>query len=127
VRPLGLRRDVRDLYHLADVSVLSSAREGFSNVVLEALAAGVPQVLTDVGGNREAVGESDAALLVAPAAPAALAAALLRVVGAPELRQRMRKAARERAALFSVDEQVARTESLYVDLARRKGLAPAGG
>jgi glycosyltransferase involved in cell wall biosynthesis len=126
VRLLGLRRDVRDLYHLAHVSVLSSAREGFSNVVLEALAAGVPQVLTDVGGNREAVGDSGAALLVEPGAPAQLAAALVRALDAPELRRAMGRAARERAARFSVDEQVVRTEELYVDLARRKGLAAPG-
>jgi glycosyltransferase involved in cell wall biosynthesis len=126
VRLLGLRRDVRDLYHLAHVSVLSSAREGFSNVVLEALAAGVPQVLTDVGGNREAVGDSGAALLVEPGAPAQLAAALVRALDARELRRAMGRAARERAARFSVDEQVVRTEELYVDLARRKGLAAPG-
>jgi len=122
VRVLGARTDVRDLYHLADVSVLSSVSEGFSNVVLEAMAAGVPQVLTDVGGAREAIGESDAALIVPPRDQPALAEAICRIVDEPERARAMAAAASERAAQFSVEDQVRRTEELYLDLAGRKGL-----
>jgi glycosyltransferase involved in cell wall biosynthesis len=121
VRLLGSRDDVRDLYHLADVNVLSSSKEGFSNVVLEAMAAGVPQVLTDVGGNAEAIGESGCGLLVAARDPEALAAAILEVIGDPSRARTMRAAALERARRFSVAEQVRRTEELYLELARRKG------
>jgi len=113
VRVLGARTDVRDLYHLADVSVLSSVSEGFSNVVLEAMAAGVP---------REAIGESDAALIVPPRDQPALAEAICRIVDEPERARAMAAAAVERAAQFSVEDQVRRTEELYLDLAGRKGL-----
>lgn len=122
VRFLGLREDLRDLYHLVDLHVLSSHREGFSNVVLEAMAAGTPQVLTDVGGNLEAVGDSEAALLVPPRDSRALARALLRVLDDPDLASALRDAAIRRVARFSIEEQVRRTQQLYLDLARRKGL-----
>lgn len=122
VRLIGNRRDIRDLYHLADVNTLSSTREGFSNVVLEAMAAGLPQVVTDVGGNREATGDSGAVLLVPPRDPSTLAAELRRVLERPELARSMSVAARKQVQRFSVEEQVAQTEQLYLGLARRKGL-----
>jgi glycosyltransferase involved in cell wall biosynthesis len=123
VRLLGRRADVRDLYHLADVNVVASHREGFSNVVLEAMAAGTPQVLTDVGGNAEAVGTSGAGLLVPAGEPQTLARELLRVLGDGALADSMRRAARDRVNAFSVNEQVRQTEALYMELARRKGIA----
>ena len=122
VRMAGVRSDIRDLYHVADVNLLASYREGFSNVVLEALAAGVPQVLTDVGGNREAIGESGAGLIVPPGEPAELAGATIRILSDPESAGAMRDRARARAACFSVEQQVRETEQLYLELARRKGL-----
>jgi glycosyltransferase involved in cell wall biosynthesis len=122
VRMLGSRKDVSDLYHLAHVAVLPSLKEGFSNVVLEAMAAGIPQVLTDVGGNREAVGESGAALIVPPGDPATFADAILSIVEDPERGRAMGEAAAQRATRFSVSEQVHQTEELYLRLARGKGL-----
>jgi glycosyltransferase involved in cell wall biosynthesis len=124
VRLLGSRADVSDLYHLADVGVLPSSKEGFSNVVLETMAAGLPQVLTDVGGNGEAVGESGSALIVPSGDAAAFADAVLRVLEEPQQARAMGKAAAERAARFSVAEQVRQTEELYLELAVRKGLIP---
>jgi len=122
VRVAGVRSDVRDIYHIADISLLASYREGFSNVVLEAMAAGVPQVLTDVGGNHEAIGESGAGIIVPPSAPAQLARATLRILSDDRLADSMRQRARERAGHFSVERQVRETEQLYLGLARRKGL-----
>ena len=107
---------------MVDVHVLQSDHEAFSNVVLEAMAAGTPQVLTEVGGNREAVGNSGAARFVPARDTAALGDALLDLLGDPAGTSRMRDAARRRAREFSVAEQVRRTEELYLRLARRKGL-----
>jgi glycosyltransferase involved in cell wall biosynthesis len=48
---LGARRDVPDLYNLFDVALLTSEREGTPNALLEAMASGVPVVVTDVADN----------------------------------------------------------------------------
>jgi glycosyltransferase involved in cell wall biosynthesis len=124
VRLLGRRLDVRDLYHLSDLHVVASIKEGFSLVLLEAMAAGLPQVVTDVGANRESVGDSGAALFAPPGDPEAFGEALTRVLNDRELAQSMGAAARRRVELFSLNRLVQSTEQLYTDLARRKGLIP---
>ena len=55
VRFLGHRDDVRDLLTAMDIFVLPSSSEGMSNTLLEAMAAGVAVVASNVGGNREIV------------------------------------------------------------------------
>jgi glycosyltransferase involved in cell wall biosynthesis len=117
VRMPGMRADIEDLYHLADLHVMASHGEGFSLVVLEAMAAGVPQVLTDVGGTPEAVASSGAARLVPPGEPARLAEAIVGVLRDETERSRMRAAALERVQHFTIAEQVYQTERLYASLA----------
>ena len=70
---LGQRNDIPQLLAASDLSVLASHEEGFSNVVLESMAAGLPVVITDVGGNREAVLDGVTGWLVPPGDPAAMA------------------------------------------------------
>ena len=70
---LGQRNDIPQLLAASDLSVLASHEEGFSNVVLESMAAGLPVVATDVGGNREAVLDGVTGWLVPPGDPAAMA------------------------------------------------------
>ncbi|MCO5165515.1 MAG: glycosyltransferase [Planctomycetes bacterium] len=82
---LGQREDVLALHRAARVVVLPSEGEGLSNVLLEALASGTPVVATDVPGTREVVTPEVEALLVPPNDPAALAAALGRVLDDPDL------------------------------------------
>jgi glycosyltransferase involved in cell wall biosynthesis len=81
-------------YSAADLLVLPSHAETYGMVVTEALARGVPVVATDVGGVSEALG--DGGLLVPPGDPAALGAALRAWLGDADLRERLRRAARER-------------------------------
>lgn len=52
---LGLRHDVHDLLQVMDMGVMASHEEGFSNALLEKLEAGLSVVVTDVGGNKEAI------------------------------------------------------------------------
>jgi glycosyltransferase involved in cell wall biosynthesis len=84
VRFLGVRDDVGDLLCAADVFAFPSRWEGSPGSVIEALALEVPIVATDIDPVREVVGGSDAARLVAAGDPAALAAALLGVLGGAE-------------------------------------------
>lgn len=78
----------------ADIYVFPSHVEGFPNALLEAMGAGLPVVATDVGAVRELVTDGETGLIVPPQQPAALAAALARLVGDAELRQRLGAAAR---------------------------------
>jgi glycosyltransferase involved in cell wall biosynthesis len=85
-------------YAEADLLVLPSRAETYGMVVTEALARGVPVLASDVGGVSEALGDDEAGLLVPPGDPAALGAALRRWLEDPALRERVRRAARERRA-----------------------------
>lgn len=77
---LGRRPDVMDIMPAFDVGVLSSDSESFSNAVVEYMAAGLAVAATDVGGCREALGDSPAAALVAPGDFEALGKAMVRLM-----------------------------------------------
>jgi glycosyltransferase involved in cell wall biosynthesis len=88
----GYRPNLPNLNQAFDVAVLASRSEGFSNSVVEAMAAGRAVVATGVGGNADAV-SATTGFLVPPAEPGAFAAALQRVLGDEPLRRRMGSAA----------------------------------
>ena len=79
---LGYRADVPSLLAAADAFVLASRYEGLPNVVMEALAAGVPVVGTAVGGMDELVHEGVSGYLVPPSLPEAMASAMMRMMDA---------------------------------------------
>jgi glycosyltransferase involved in cell wall biosynthesis len=76
----GFRRDVREMYGILDVYVSASVREAFPNALLEAQAAAVPCVVTDVPGNNEIVNGGINGLLVKPNDSERLAASVLRLL-----------------------------------------------
>ncbi|MFN3712169.1 MAG: glycosyltransferase [Alcanivoracaceae bacterium] len=80
----GARRDVADLLVDADLFVLSSITEGFSIALLEAAAAGIPVIATDVGGNREIVVDGESGRLVPSANDAALVESMGAMLASPE-------------------------------------------
>ncbi|GAB3986478.1 glycosyltransferase family 4 protein [Plantactinospora veratri] len=111
-------------YAAADLLVLPSRAEPYGMVVTEALARGVPVLGSEVDGLPEAVGRApDGAvpgLLVPPGDPAALATALRRWFDEPDLRQRLRAAARDRRAdLPGWDVTAARLGEVLTALARQ--------
>ena len=91
----GHVRDVRPYYRRAQVLAISSVSEGSPNVLLEAMAAGVPVVATAVGGIPEIVSHGETALLVKPCDPVSLAAALNQVLSDHGLAARLAGNARQ--------------------------------
>jgi glycosyltransferase involved in cell wall biosynthesis len=117
VRFLGVRSDVPALLEAADLLVHPSLEEGFSNAVLEAMAAGRPVVATSVGGNAEAVVDGDTGLLVAPADPPALASAAIWLLRHPAEARAMGESGRARVTRhFEIDRMVRGYERLYREL-----------
>ena len=111
---VGKVPDVRPLLHAADVLVVPSLSEGLSNIVLEAMATGVPVVGTAIGGLREQVEDRITGLLVAPRDPDALVEALTTLLREPDLRVKMGKAARMRVQQrYGLDLIVDAYEDLY--------------
>lgn len=116
---LGQRRDIPALLGAADVSVLSSHEEGFSNVILESMAAGLPVVATRVGGNAEALIHGLTGCLVPPRQPGMLADSIIDLLAHPEKAARMGCLARQRARrLFSVEQMIAAHQRLYIEAKR---------
>ncbi len=117
VRFLGFRDDVGALLDALDVFVLPSLSEGLSLSLIEAMAAGTPVVTTAVGGNPELVEDGVTGLLVPPRDPAALAAAVGRLLADRALGRRLADRARARAeSTFAVEGMLARYEALYDEM-----------
>jgi glycosyltransferase involved in cell wall biosynthesis len=110
----GHQREVGPYYGLADVFVLPSHSEGSPNVLLEAMAAGVPVVATAVGGVPELVENEESALLVRPGDSATMAEAIGRLLADRELAERLaRNAAVAVKARFSPDAYARALVGLY--------------
>ena len=90
------REEVLAALRASDVFLVSSVSEGVSTATLEAMAVGLPVVVTDVGGMSEAVTDGVEGHLVAPRDPAAMANALIRLLGDPDRRAAMGSRGRDR-------------------------------
>jgi sugar transferase (PEP-CTERM/EpsH1 system associated) len=125
VRFVGYREDVQALLQESDVFALTSRTEGLALTLLEAMAAGLPVVATDVGGNREVVARGETGLLVAAGSPTAVAEALLSLIDDPARAAAMGRAGRQRVErLFDIRTMVARYETLYDALLAGQGIPP---
>jgi glycosyltransferase involved in cell wall biosynthesis len=116
VRLLGSRDDVPALLPGLDLFVLSSRFEGLPIAMLEAMAAGVPVVATDVGGIPEVLAGERGGVLVPAADPAALASAISSLLGDDARRAALGAAARQRAGDFDLQHAIDRTAAVYDDL-----------
>jgi glycosyltransferase involved in cell wall biosynthesis len=120
---LGRRDDVPEILACSDVAVLPSKAEGLPNAVLEYLAAGLPTVASNVGGNAEVIREGVSGLLVPPGDAGALSSALLKVLRDPDLARRLGAAGQEHVRTnFSFERMIDQVDQLYTEL-----LEPRGG
>lgn len=117
VRFLGFVPDetLAVLYRLAHVFVFPSLYEGFGLPPLEAMASGTPVVTSNVSSLPEVVG--DAAMLVDPYDPAAIADAIRQVLTEPELRADLRRRGLDRAREYSWERSVKRIREIYGEVA----------
>jgi glycosyltransferase involved in cell wall biosynthesis len=118
----GRRAEPQELLAAFDVFCLPSLAEGCSNALLEAMAAALPVVATDCGGNSEAVEPRVTGILVPPGQRGPLAGALDRLLGDPAAAGRMGRAGRLRAeARFSLEAMVSAHLELYAGLFQAEG------
>jgi glycosyltransferase involved in cell wall biosynthesis len=123
VRDLGLSdrfsfdggvSDLRGYLAGADIFVLPSRSEGFSNALVEAMAASLPVVATDVGGNAEAVQDGTNGFIVSSENPDALADAIVRLLSDPALAEAMGSAGRDLATeKFTTETMMRRISEAY--------------
>lgn len=112
------------LYWHASILVLPSRAEALGVSILEAMAAGLPVVATQVGGIPEIIRNDDEGLLVPAADPSALADAVLRLLQDGALRQRLASAGPVRAEDFSVSAMTSTVKAIYVELAEQYARGP---
>ncbi|MFW5908066.1 MAG: glycosyltransferase family 4 protein [Desulfosalsimonas sp.] len=115
----GFREDAPAVFAACDVVVMpSTKREGLSRVVIEAMAYGIPPVVTDVGGLPELVEDGRSGLVVPPENSEAIAHSILRLYENPEEKSRMGENARQRIRTkFHIDRTVEQTRILFDNLA----------
>lgn len=120
---LGRRDDVPQLLACCDIAALPSKAEGLPNAVLEYLAAGLPTVASQVGGNAEIIQDGKTGLLVPPGNPSALAEALLRLLRGPDFATSLGNRGREYViSEFSFQRMIENTDQLYTELLRQRGI-----
>jgi glycosyltransferase involved in cell wall biosynthesis len=116
VRFVGYWPDVRDWLAIADLSVLPSFHEGMPVTPVESLAAGCPVVATAVDGTPEVVVHEQTGLTVPPGDAGALANAVCRLLGSPDLRRQLASAGRAWVLdRFSSQRMVERTQNFYLE------------
>lgn len=115
---LGQRTDVPALLKMADLFLFCSRTEGLPNAMLEAMAAGLPVIATDVSGCRDILTDGETGFLVRPGDAGEIMGAVLRILADPGVGRAMGRAAREwvcrRADLRNL---AARWEQLYCNIA----------
>lgn len=117
---VGRCDDVADLLLISDVCVLTSRAEGFSNSILEYMAAGCPVVATDVGGAGEAIVQGETGYLVKSNDDERMAEHVISLLGDPAVARKMGARGRDVVAeKFSAQAQLKNTTAMYETLLTR--------
>ena len=108
---------MQDYLNIADLSILASHEEGFSNAVLEAMAAGLPSIVSAVGGNVEVLADGENCLLVPSKNTYSLSEAIRKLCKDSDLRATMGDNAREHVIRnYNLECCVSAYQSLYNNL-----------
>lgn len=110
----GERRDVPELLSAMDLLISASHEEGFSNVLLEGMASGLPIIATRVGGNPEAVVDGETGFLIDPRSRADLAEKLATMLALPDSGRSLGEQGRRRVTeLFSYEAMIRGMQNFY--------------
>ena len=110
---LGNRSDMSDIYHMADCFILASYREGLSRSIMEAMACGLPCVVTDIRGNRDLI---DKDFLFNPTDVDTLAKKIIMVSGSQDLRNMMKAHNLKKIREFSFGKTVEELSKIYKEV-----------
>jgi glycosyltransferase involved in cell wall biosynthesis len=114
IQYLGRKDDIAPFLAASDISIVASHEEGFSNVILESMAAGLPVVATRVGGNPEAVVDGVTGWIVEPRQPGVMAHRITDLLRNPRKAGEWGLKGKERVMeLFTVERMVIRHLDLY--------------
>jgi len=117
----GQRNDVPDMLNLFDIFVLSSLSEGTSMSLLEAMAAELPSVVTNVGGNPAIINHGEHGLLVEPRDTEALAAAIVEILTDRDKYEKFSRNSLKRVKNhYSIEKMVETYTEIYLQLLRKK-------
>lgn len=111
------RSDIPEVMNALDVFVMPSYEENFANVLLEALASGLPSIGTNSGGTPEILDKGETGLLCEPRSSESLAQSMLKLIQDPSLRSTLSKRARDKALQEYAMEKV--FERIYALASRR--------
>ncbi len=115
-RILGWRKDVLALLKISDIFLLPSREESFSQALLEAFSAGLPAVVSNVGGIKELVEDGKTGFLIKPGALDDFSGKINFLIENPSEAKKMGTAGFEKAKDFSEDKMIAAVDTLYDDL-----------
>ena len=109
---LGSRTDMPDIYHMADCFVLASFREGLSRSIMEAMACGLPCIVSDIRGNRDLI-DSAGGFLFDPTDSEKLLDSIKRIHDSVELRMSMSMHNQEKIMDYSYEKVVNLLSKIY--------------
>lgn len=113
----GFIENIPEVYSFTDVAILSSWSEGIPQSILQAMAAGVPVVATNVGGVPEIVRQEETGLLVNPGDYEGLASGIIKILKNPSFAAGLVKNAKELVKKeYSVEGMLNKIEALYAEL-----------
>lgn len=116
VKLLGFRRDIYELCKAADIFVFPSFREGLSISIMEAMASGLPCVVSRIRGNTDLIEEGQGGFLCAPKDSAAFAAAISRLASDADLREKMSRHNLERIKDFDTSVVIEQMTKIYQEI-----------
>ena len=116
VKFFGKFTDVIPFYRRMNIFILPSVYEGFGIVLLEAMAAGVPVIATNVDGIREVVINGESGILIPPKNPEAIAEAILKLIENPQLVKKLVDGGLMRSKSFDIKEHVMKLDNFYANL-----------